>query len=319
MEFSRQGRRESKAAASPDAVVKSGFVVAAFLIAASLLTFNPKTIWAADAPSASAVVLVSRANNACFSSTVRGNGFLTARNDAIVNLDAEGFRITEVLVQQGDEVNAGQSLVRLSRRATGGGEAATAVLRAPAGGVITQSTATVGAVASPRAEPLFRIAVDKELEILVDVPGIHIAKLAAGQTARVAIAGERELSGRVRLVYAEIDKASQLGRVRIAVENIPFLRVGMFATATIDAIRSCGVSVPRSAVLYRSEGTSVQVIRNRTVETRLVRVGLLSDSDAEIREGVAENELVVANAGTSLREGDKVKPIFAANLQEAGD
>jgi multidrug efflux pump subunit AcrA (membrane-fusion protein) len=97
--------------------------------------------------------------------------------------------------------------------------------------------------------------------------------------------------------------------VRISVERDPALRVGEFARATINASRSCGVSVPKSAVLYRTEGTSVQVVRDdNVVETRRVRVGLFSDTAVEIREGVKEGELVVANAGTSLHDGDKVKP-----------
>lgn len=290
-----------------------GIFGAGLLIGACALG-SPEQARAADA-----VVLVQRATNACFSATVHGSGFLMPRTNAIVSLDAEGFRITEVLAREGDDVAAGQIMVRLVRRANGQTPETPAVLRAPANGLVTKSSAVVGAVANPRGDPLFRIAVDKELEIEAEVPSIHLPKLAPGQSARVKLADGREISGRVRLVNAEIDKASQLGRVRISVESNPTLRVGMFASATIDANRSCGVSVPRSAVLYRAEGTSLQVVRNKAVETRRVRVGFLSEDSAEIRDGVKENELVVANAGTSLRDGDKVKPVMADTLQEAGE
>jgi hypothetical protein len=83
----------------------------------------------------------------------------------------------------------------------------------------------------------------------------------------------------------------------------------MFASATINANRSCGVSVPRTAVSHRTEGTSVQIVRNNTVEKRLVQVGLHSDTHIEIRNGLSEGEMVVADAGSSLRPGDKVRPI----------
>jgi hypothetical protein len=89
------------------------------------------------------------------------------------------------------------------------------------------------------------------------------------------------------------------------------LRLGMFARAAIDASRSCGISVPGSAVHYRTEGASVQVVRDNVIETRLVQVGLHSDTDTEVRDGLREGDLVVANAGSSLRDGDKVRPIFA--------
>ena len=85
----------------------------------------------------------------------------------------------------------------------------------------------------------------------------------------------------------------------------------MFARATIAADYSRGIPVPRSAVLYRTDGPTVQVVRGNVIETRLVRVGYHSDTDTEILEGVRDGELVVANAGGSLGDGDKVKPVDA--------
>jgi hypothetical protein len=166
---------------------------------------------------------------------------------------------------------------------------------------------------------LFRIAIDGDIELEAEVSSIHVPKLAVAQTARVETEDGRELTGSVRLVPAEINPVSQLGRVRIAVERDPALRLGSFAKATIDASRSCGVSVPKSAVLYRTEGTSVQVVRNHKVETRRVRVGFDSDLNVEIREGVVEGETVVANAGTSLRDGDQVQLKFADETNQPAD
>ena len=81
------------------------------------------------------------------------------------------------------------------------------------------------------------------------------------------------------------------------------------ARAIVDVGRSCGATIPLSAVLYGPEGAVVQVVRDERVETRRVRVGLLSGGDAEIREGLNEGDLVVSRAGAFLREGDRVRPI----------
>jgi HlyD family secretion protein len=283
---------------------------AALLIAAGSAAMSP-----ARAESASgAQVAVVRAANACFTAAIRVTGFLVAREEAVLTLDAPGQKVTEVLVGEGDKVTAGQTLVRLTRQEGGPdtGAAKTSTLRAPAAGVVTRSTAVVGATAPAMpTEPLFRIAVDNEIELEADVPSIHIPSLSSGQTARVEIGDKRELSGRVRLVPAAVDQRTQLGRARITLERDPQLRLGTFARATIDANRSCGISVPRSAVRYRTEGTSVQVARDGVIATRLVKVGIHSDTDTEIREGLREGDLVVANAGSSLRDGDKVKPVVA--------
>ena len=178
--------------------------------------------------------------------------------------------------------------------------------------MVIRSAALVGAMASAMpGEPLFRIAVDGEIELEVEVPSVHVPVLASGQTARVEVESGQEFSGSIRLVPAAIDQRTQLGRARLSLDKHPALRFGMFARATIDASRSCGLSVPRSAVQYRTEGASVQMVRENVIETRRVQLGFHSDYDMEIRDGLREGSLVVANAGSSLRDGDKVKPVLA--------
>jgi multidrug efflux pump subunit AcrA (membrane-fusion protein) len=271
----------------------------------------------------SSQVIVVRAANACFASLIRVTGFLVAREEAVVALDIPGLRVVEVLVKEGDKVTAGQPVVRLIRPSGEGPDPAAPgrninTLRAPANGVVTQSAAVVGATASAApGEPLFRIAVDNEIELEADVPSIHVPELGSGQSARVEVEGSRELSGRIRLIPAAIDQRTQAGRARLSLERDVSLRLGMFARATIDASRSCGISVPGSAVHYRTEGASVQIVRENVVETRLVQVGLHSDTDTEIRDGLREGDLVVSNAGSSLRDGDWVRPLVVDSARTA--
>jgi hypothetical protein len=279
----------------------------------------------ADA-SPGAIVNVVKASNACFTDMIRVAGYLVPRRVAIVNVDTDGYRVNEVVVAERDKVTPGQAMARLTRVASdapsapaaagssGAGAAAarpmpaTITVRAPVAGVVMKNNARPREIASPSSDPLFQIVVDGEIELEAQVPSIHIAKLKSGEVARVAITGLSERVGKVRTVAPEIDKKSQLGRIRLALGNDPLLRVGTFATATIDARRSCGVAIPRDAVEYRVEGTRVRVVRNGAVAMRRVTVGLLSDDRAEIREGLNDGEVVVANAGTSLQDGDKVSP-----------
>jgi hypothetical protein len=113
----------------------------------------------------------------------------------------------------------------------------------------------------------------------------------------------------VRSIASEVDSNTQLGHVRISVGNEDKFKVGAYARAVVDVGRSCGAAIPLSAVLYGPEGAVVQVVREDRVETRRVRVGLLSGGNAEIREGLNEGDMVVARAGAFLREGDRVRAI----------
>jgi hypothetical protein len=281
---------------------------------------------AAAEPAATAVpqVVVVRAVNACFSSTVYTTGFVVARQEAVVNLDAPGFSVVEVLGNEGDRVRSAEVLARLARQSGDGPDPApaqagtSATLKAPAAGTITKSTAMVGAVASPlQAEPLFRIAVGNEIELEVEVPSNRVLDVKPGQTARVEMENGRELTGRVRLAPAEVDPRTQLGKARISMQVDPPLPVGMFGRAAIDASRSCGVSVPTSAIAYRTGGARVQIVRDSAIHTVSVSVGLQSDTETEILDGLREGDVVVANAGGSLRERDKVTAIFADESQRS--
>ena len=48
-----------------------------------------------------------------------------------------------------------------------------------------------------------------------------------------------------------------------------------------------------------------------------MRVGLVSDASTEILEGLEVGEVVVADAGSSLHDGDQIKTMFAEDLDRA--
>lgn len=260
-----------------------------------------------------ALVVVTKSTNACFSDQVRVTGFVVPRREAVVGPDQEGSKVTDVFVREGDMVADNQELVRLTAPPSQGGQGrsnAPISLRAPAPGLVTEVRTAVGAPASPRAGPMIRIAVNNELELDAEVPSVHLPKLNPGATVRISRDNAPDLIGRVRLVSPQIDRSTQLGHVRIALTNNPTLKVGMFARANIDAKRACGVAVPRTAI----DHLTVQVIKGNTVETRRVQVGLTSDTNTQILEGLDVGEIVVADAGSSLHDGDQVKTMFADEL-----
>jgi multidrug efflux pump subunit AcrA (membrane-fusion protein) len=260
-----------------------------------------------------ALVVVTKSTNACFSDMVRGTGYVVPRREAVVGVDQEGSKVTDVLVREGEMVTENQELARLTQPPTLPGGRSTpgpVSLRAPAAGLVTEVRTIAGAPASPQAGPMFRIAVNNEIELDAEVPAAHILKLNPGATVRISRDNAPDLVGRVRLVSPQIDRATQLGHVRISLSSNPSLKVGMFARANIDAKRSCGVAVPRTAI----DHLTVQVVKGNTVETRKVRTGLVSDTSTEILEGLDVGEIVVADAGSSLHDGDKIKTMFAEDL-----
>jgi HlyD family secretion protein len=263
----------------------------------------------ADPPPA---VTVAPAATACFSDLVYFTGTVVPREEVLVMPEVEGARVAEVLVEEGDRVRSGQVLARLTRQAPGGAQAQRIDVTAPADGLIVRRGARVGAIVSAASpEPLFRLARGTEIEVEAELPEFRLAKVAADQTVRVQRPAGGDVTGRVRFVAPEIDRQTRLGRARIALPADARLRFGSTVMGAIETARSCGISVPVTALINRGETSFVQRVRDGTVEMRSVRLGLVEGDRAEIREGLAEGDLVVTRAGPFLRDGDAVRPVTA--------
>lgn len=181
---------------------------------------------------------------------------------------------------------------------------------APADGLISRRTARIGGMASGAGEPMFRIVARGEVELDAEVIETDLAKMAPGQKARVDVAGVGDVDGVVRLISPEVDKQTRLGRVRVFLGADPRLRIGTFARGNISTASSHGIAVPSSAVVFDSSGAFVQVVRDGRVERRDVKTGLIARGLVEVHSGIDEGDIVVARAGTFLRDGDAVRAIM---------
>jgi len=283
------------------------------LMAAALLSLHPGASPAAEeaeAPPRGAAVTVLKASKFCFGNIVEVSGILLPREETAVRPERFGLKVAEVLADAGDTVSAGQVLARLNLP-----EGGSVQVQAPIAGMISNSTAVVGATASAKGEALFSIIARSEFDLVGMVPTRDIAKLQINQTARVKIIGAGEIDGKVRRLAPTVEPNSQLGQVFVGVSSSRKLLVNASARAEIKTGQSCGVSVPLTAILYSTAGTVVQVVKRDRVETRRVETGLMSAGQVEIREGIQEGDIVVARAGALLREGDPVRPVTAAEAK----
>ena len=288
------------------AAASAAFVAAMLLAGAAIAADNAK----APAEVVGMAVSATTIKKACFTDSLVVMGHVVARNEVLVRPDRDGLQISEILAEVGDTVSSTQTLARLS--SPNDQQNATATVRAPIGGLVLGAPTVVGEMASARGDPLFRIVADGEVELSAEIPAKQVARISAGQLAKVKLGGMDELPGRVRRISTTVDASTQLGEVRITLPRNPQLRVGAFGRATINAGESCGVSIPLSALLFGPDGAVVQTIRNDRIETRRVTVGLSAQSNVQIRDGLTEGDLIVVRAGAFLREGDHVRPVIAS-------
>jgi HlyD family secretion protein len=280
------------------------------ILAVALLCSSAQSGLAADASDAlpqGAAVTVLTAAKSCFPDIVEVSGIIRAREETAVRPERFGAKVTDVLAEPGDTVSAGQLLARLSLP-----EGGAAQVQAPVAGIVLNSSAVIGAIASGKGEALFTIIARGEFDMIGLVPTEDIGKLKVDQTARIKIVGTGDVDGKVTRIAPTVEPNSQLGQVTLSINSNPRLLVNSSGRAMIRINESCNVAVPLTAVLYSNAGTVVQVIRRDRVETRRVEVGLMSGAQIEIRDGLAEGDMVVARAGALLREGDLVRPVVAS-------
>ncbi|KQP00975.1 efflux RND transporter periplasmic adaptor subunit [Methylobacterium sp. Leaf93] len=301
-----------------DFAKRCGVIALLVLSAASIFS---KSEAMAQGTQDSASVPSARSVQACVSEQVRITGFALAREEGGAGIVMEGYRISQILVSEGDAVTSGQEVLRavpLNGEDASSGRPATINARASIAGIVTRINARVGMVTGTAStpgpggqpEPQIRIAANSGIDLLVDVPSPYATKIRAGTAARILIADANEVKGVVRVAVSEVDPVTQLGRARLTIDPASALRPGQFASAVIETSRVCGVSVPRSAVLRQSGVTSVQVVNGSKVETRRVKIDLADDNTVVVREGLAEGEAVIVDAGAAFRTGDRVTPVL---------
>jgi multidrug efflux pump subunit AcrA (membrane-fusion protein) len=252
-------------------------------------------------------VTVLKAAKFCFNNNVEVSGIMMAREETQVRPERFGSKVSEIMADAGDVVTAGQILARITPP-----EGGSIAVSAPVAGLVSTSSAQIGAVAGAKGDALFTIIARGEYDLVGMVPVKDISKLQVGQSARIKIIGAGDVDGRVRRVAPTIQPDSQLGQVFIGITPVRRFLVNASGRALIKTGQSCGIAVPLTAILYSSAGTVVQVVRRARIETRSVETGLMAAGQVEIKGGLVEGDIVVARAGALLREGDPVRPLTVA-------
>ena len=102
-----------------------------------------------------------KASKFCFGNNVEVSGILMPREETAVRPERFGLKVAEVMADAGDTVSAGQVLARLNLP-----EGGSVQVQAPIAGIISNSTAVVGALASGKGEALFSIIARGEFDLV---------------------------------------------------------------------------------------------------------------------------------------------------------
>jgi RND family efflux transporter MFP subunit len=184
---------------------------------------------------------------------------------------------------------------------------------APFDGIVTERNTDVGQLIQGGSSPhsLFHLASIGTIRVFVPVPEAYSATVRDGGTAGLTLDEYpgREFTGHIARNSNTIDPSSRTLNVEVDVANpkaeiLPGAYVFVHFKVP-DQIQ--GLTLPSNALIFRSAGLQVGVVRNGRVV--LVPVTISNDSGAlvEISSGLKATDLVVLDPSDSLSTGQQVQ------------
>lgn len=156
--------------------------------------------------------------------------------------------------------------------------------------------------------PILLVESTQELVFETAVTEKQIGALRVGRPVEVRVDGlSSTVSGRVVRIVRSADPVTRTYPVKIALPATAGLLPGMFGRAIFPLGRSDSVVIPRTLLVERAGLHGVFVVdAEDTLRFRWLRIGREWPDQVEVLAGLAAGERVAANAGPSVREGDRV-------------
>jgi RND family efflux transporter MFP subunit len=187
---------------------------------------------------------------------------------------------------------------------------------APFSGIVTTRNTDIGDLidaGSGSAQPkdLFRIAATGRLRVFVAVPEIYAPDIHDGDTATLTLDEYpgQQFTGRIARNSNAIDMASRTLNVEVDVDNpqnklLPGAYV--FVHFKLPQQRA-QLSVPANALLFRSEGLRVAVVRNGRVHLQPITIAKDNGATLEVGTGLNPSDQIILDPADSIAEGQPVR------------
>lgn len=189
---------------------------------------------------------------------------------------------------------------------------------APFAGTVTTRATDVGALivaAATNAQPLFTITDSSKLRLYVRVPQAYSASIGPGVTARFTVPehGDRTFTAELTRTADALDVQSGSMLVQFTVDNKDDdLTPGGYAQVRIELPPRAGatqVRIPASALIFRSDGTSVAVVDDQgKVAVKRVQIARDLGASLDISSGLERSDWVINSPSDAIRTGDVVRP-----------
>jgi len=188
-------------------------------------------------------------------------------------------------------------------------------IHSPFDGIIINIGAREGSRITPNTE-LYMIADLSHVWVIIDVYEDDLPWVSKGDTAEMRVAGipGRVFTGQVTYIYPYLEAKTRTIKMRVEFDNPHLtLKPDMFAKVTVKAGKQIhAVVVPSEAIVRTGEQNQLFIQRSSgEFEPRNVVVGVDSEGQAQILQGVKAGEVVVTSGQFLIDSESKLKEATA--------
>ena len=186
---------------------------------------------------------------------------------------------------------------------------------APFNGVITARNVDVGALinagANAPGKELFDIAATTQLRVYINVPQTYSRAVLPGGHADLTLDEfpGRRFRGTIVRNSDAIDPTSRTLLTEVDVDNpTGQLLPGAFLSVHFKLASKVGtVIVPVNALIFRSEGMQVAVVRGNKAVLAPIVIGRDYGTEVEVLSGLAPQDTIIENPSDSLSSGTEIR------------
>jgi RND family efflux transporter MFP subunit len=189
---------------------------------------------------------------------------------------------------------------------------------APYSGIVTVRNTDVGDLidagspnASSTAKELFRVASVNTLRVFVAVPEVYAPDIHNGDKATLTLDEYpgQQFVGTIARNSNAIDMSSRTLNVEVDVENsagklLPGAYVFVHFKVPQQMLM---LAIPANALLFRSQGLQVAIVRDGRVHLQGVTIGKDDGKTVEIASGLSASDAVIVDPSDSIAEDQPIK------------
>ena len=188
-------------------------------------------------------------------------------------------------------------------------------IHSPASGIVMSVGARQGQYVTPKTE-LYMLADLNKIWVYVDIYEQELPWVRVGDKAEMQLAGipGRTFTGKVGFIYPYAEAKTRTIKVRVVFNNRDLaLKPDMFADVTVfGGHQKEAIVIPSQAVIRSGTREQVFVVRAPgKFEPRVVKLGITSEGQTQVLEGIKEGEEVVTSAQFLIDSESKLREATA--------